>query len=268
MTLISLGTDAPDYLPRIVREHSIRLGHVKVGLWQGVQGARREAEVMPGLPVLVHGDNHLAGPGLLPQGDIDDLAALLDETRSRWFSVHLEYRTAEEFEALRATGYTAPDIPRDEAMERIVRRAEQLRRELPVPLLLENLPHWPAKTLDHAADTDFISEALLETGCDLLLDLSHSRVSGALLGLPDDEYLFRLPLGRVVEVHVSGPRPVNGILRDVHEPMAEEDYALLAWLLRRTHVEAVTLEYWKDADAHAQQLLWLMEIVEQAGPGS
>jgi hypothetical protein len=264
MAPISLGTDAPDYLPRIVQEHGIRLGHVKVGLWQGVEGARREASVMPGLPVLVHGDNHLAGPGLLPQSEIDDLAALLDETRSRWFSAHLEYRTPEEFEAQRSTGYTAPDMPRDEAMERIVRRAEQLRRELPVPLLLENLPHWPTQTSDLAAEPDFIAEALLETGCDMLLDLSHSRVSGALLGLPDDDYLFRLPLGRVVEVHVSGPRPRNGILRDVHEPMSEEDYALLGWLLRRTHVEAVTLEYWKEADAHAEQLLRLMEIVEQS----
>jgi uncharacterized protein (UPF0276 family) len=263
MTPISLGTDAPGSLPRIVREHGIRLGHIKVGLWQGVEGARREAAVMPGLPVLVHGDNHLAGPGLLPQRDLDDLAALLDETHSRWFSVHLEYRTAEEFEALRSTGYTAPDMPRDEAMERIVRRAEQLHRSLPVPLLLENLPHWPAQTTDLAADPDFIAEALLETGCDLLLDLSHSRVSGERLGLPDEDYLFRLPLDRVVEVHVSGPRPKNGILRDVHEPMGQEDYDLLTWLLRRTRPEAVTLEYWKDADAHAEQLLRLMGVLEQ-----
>ena len=268
MPPISLGTDAPDYLPRIVQERGIRLGHVKVGLWQGVEGARREAAVMPGLPVLVHGDNHLSGPGLLPQRDVDDLAALLDETRSRWFSVHLEYRTAEEFEALRSSGYAAPDMPRDEAMERIVRRAEQLRRSLAVPLLLENLPHWPAQTTDLAAEPDFIAEALLETGCDMLLDLSHSRVSGERLGLPDDEYLFRLPLGRVVEVHVSGPRPKNGILRDVHEPMAEEDYTLLGWLLRRTRPEAITLEYWKDADAHAEQLLRLMEIVGETEPGS
>ncbi len=95
MPPISLGTDAPDYLPRIVREHGIRLGHVKIGLWQGVEGARREAAVLPGVPVLVHGDNHLAGPGLLPQQEIDDLAALLEETGSRWFSVHVEYRTPE-----------------------------------------------------------------------------------------------------------------------------------------------------------------------------
>ncbi len=266
MPPISLGTDAPDYLPRIVKEHGIRLGHVKIGLWQGVEGARREAAVLPGVPVLVHGDNHLAGPGLLPQQEIDGLAALLEETGSRWFSVHVEYRTPEEFEALRATRYTAPDLPREEAMERIVRRAEQLRRALPVPLLIENLPHWPSQNLDYSADPDFISEALVETGCDLLLDLSHARVSGERLGLPGEDYLFRVPLGRVVEVHVSGPRPVNGILRDVHEPMAEEDYALLEWLLRRARPEAVTLEYWKDADAHAKQLLQLMEIVGLARP--
>ena len=112
---------------------------------------------------------------------------------------------------------------------------------------LSALVLWMIGYADQARDR--IAEALLETGCDMLLDLSHSRVSGGLLGLPDEEYLFRLPLGRVVEVHVSGPRPKDGILRDMHEPMGEEDYALLGWLLRRTHVEAVTLEYWKDAGA-------------------
>jgi uncharacterized protein len=260
---VSLGTDAPDYLPEIVREHSITLGHIKVGMWQGIEGALREAAVMPDLPILLHGDLQLAGAGPLSAEEVDELAALVDRLGSRWFSAHLEYRTQEEQDAFRATGYTAPDLPREEALERIARRAEQLTSALPVPLLLENMSHWPARTPDHAADPEFIAQALMETGCDLLLDLAHAQVGGEQMGLPDEDYLFRLPLGRVVEVHLSGPRRNNGVLRDAHEPLTENDYDLLSWLLRRRTPDAVTLEYWKDPVAHAEQLVRLGKMLGQ-----
>jgi uncharacterized protein len=269
---VSLGSDVPDYLPGLLERPGVRLDHVKVGLWQGVDGARREAALVPGLPVLLHGDNQVAGSGPLEPGELDALAVLVDETRTPWFSAHLEYRNQKELDGLRAGGYRDADLPRDRALERIVARVEQLGSALPVPILLENMSHWPADTRDLAADPGFITEVLAETGCDILLDLAHARVSGEILGLADEEYLLRLPLGRVVEVHVSGPRRKGAInregamnraptLRDAHEPMSEEDYSLLAWLLRRHRPQAVTLEYWKDPEEHAAQLKRLGEIV-------
>jgi uncharacterized protein (UPF0276 family) len=261
MQRISLGTDVPTYLPRLLEREGIQIDHIKVGLWQGLEGARREAALLPGLPILLHGDVQAAGAEPLSQRELDDLQALVEETRTPWFSVHLDVRSIPEFEALKKGGYQRRDTPRAEALSRIVSRVEQLKAALPVPILLENIPHWPADTLDLAADPEFISEVLLETECDMLLDLSHARVSGERLGLPDEDYLFRLPLGKVVEVHVSGPRVKGGMLRDAHEPMTEDDYALLDWLLRRHRPEAITLEYWKEPKEHATQLKRLREML-------
>ena len=45
------------------------------------------------------------------------------------------------------------------------------------------------------------------------------------------------------EIHVSGPRLDQGVLRDRHLELQEKDYSLLAWLLERTEPQVVTLEY-------------------------
>jgi uncharacterized protein (UPF0276 family) len=44
-------------------------------------------------------------------------------------------------------------------------------------------------------------------------------------------YVRGLPLARVVQVHVSGPRMRGGQLVDVHEPMQAIDYELLDFVL-------------------------------------
>lgn len=260
---ISLGTDVPDYLPDLLRSHNIRLGHVKVGLWQGPQGARREAAVYPGLPTLVHGDLQAAGDSPLPGREVEELAALVADLRSPWFSVHLEYRTQPEFDALKRTLYLGSDLQYELAVERIVARVEQLSAAISAPIILENMSHWPARSTDLAAQPDFICEVVERTGCGFLLDLAHARVSAERLGMSPQDYLLKLPLERLVEVHISGPRRKLGILRDAHEPLSQNDYALLTWLLTRHRPQAVTLEYWKDPAHHAEQLKRLTAIVEQ-----
>ncbi|MEO7911118.1 MAG: DUF692 family multinuclear iron-containing protein [Roseiflexaceae bacterium] len=52
-----------------------------------------------------------------------------------------------------------------------------------------------------------------------------------------------VPLDRVRQLHISGPRLRDGVLFDAHEMLLNEDYALLEWVLRRTKPQALTLEY-------------------------
>jgi uncharacterized protein (UPF0276 family) len=278
--IVSLGSDVPDYLNDLLTTDRVQIDHVKVGLWQGAARARRELAVAARMPistVLLHGDDLAAGDDPLPAQALDELVALVEETRTPWFSLHIEHRTPQEKETFKRTDYTHPDLPRHRAVERIVRRVEQIKSALGVPVLLENVPPWAGDVPDMVVDPEFISEVLVETECDLLLGLSHARVSGDRLGLPYEDYLSRLPLGRVVEVHVSGPRrgrrmrpiwggPLAGqrkrVLWDSHEPMRKDDYDLLAWLLRHHRPQAITLEYWKDPARHAAQLKRLRHMLQ------
>ncbi len=77
-----------------------------------------------------------------------------------------------------------------------------------------------------------------------MLDLAHLRVTAYHLGLDVYAFARSLPLGKVREIHVSGPAFVDGLgLRDDHQELAEADYALLGWVLPMTDAEIVTLEY-------------------------
>lgn len=96
---------------------------------------------------------------------------------------------------------------------------------------------------------------------DFLLDLAHARVTASVFDLDVHEYLTSLPMEKVVQIHVSGPRFKNGHLYDTHEDLQDDDYLLLEWVLRHTIPQMVTLEYFKDRQKLYKQLIRLQEII-------
>ncbi len=129
-----------------------------------------------------------------------------------------------------------------------------LQAAVGVPVLIENLDYNPTGAYEHVCEPEFIAEVLAATEVGLLLDLAHAQVSASRLGYEMWTYLAELPLERVRQLHVSGPRPIGDTLADAHEPLRNEDYALLADLLSETTPWAVTLEYGKDEQALLDQL--------------
>ena len=53
-----------------------------------------------------------------------------------------------------------------------------------------------------------IAQVLSASHCDLLLDTGHARIAAEELGLAAKEYVAALPLERVAQIHVNGPRQV------------------------------------------------------------
>ena len=84
------------------------------------------------------------------------------------------------------------------------------------------------------------------------------------LGYDLRAYLAAFPLERVIEVHVSSPRYVDGRWRSRHEVLEEGDYALLEWLLARTAPRAITLEYWREREQIREQIVRLGEVIAGA----
>jgi uncharacterized protein (UPF0276 family) len=79
---------------------------------------------------------------------------------------------------------------------------------------------------------------------DLLLDLSHLLIASLNTGADPFAELERLPLERVVEVHISGLSAQSGIVWDDHAtPAPDEVFALLERLLERARPRALTIEY-------------------------
>jgi uncharacterized protein (UPF0276 family) len=226
-------------------------------------------ERFAGRPMLLH--NAVANWSLgRPQAvELPDVLPLtlrrLRATRSPWLSVHLGYSVAEVvFDGVNRA--LSPTIEREPLFATICRNLNALRAALPVPLIVENLDYNPSRVYEHICEPGFISAVVEATGVGLLLDLAHAQVSAAALGMPIHAYLEALPLDRVVQLHLSGPRWREGRLVDVHEPLTEGDYDLLRAVLARTAPRAVTLEYHRDAQALADQLERLRPILGGEAP--
>ena len=262
--------------------------YMKVGPFMGMEAIRALSQAYP---LMLHLDDTLSGHTPLPRDQVARLQDLVHLTGTPWTSEHLGFGVAEITldESLQVHALSL-GLRREVARTNIARNASALRAALPVPLLLENVPLYPNVVHRHVTRPAFIREVLDLAGCDLLLDLAHARVTASLLGMTPEAYLNALPLERVREIHVSGPRAIStlpptrqrllqdnaltvaselvfdeGWLVDVHDTMTEVDYALLAWTLARCRPMAISLEYYRDAARLQEQLLRLSQIIENTG---
>ncbi|MDB4897979.1 MAG: hypothetical protein JWN15_4241 [Firmicutes bacterium] len=205
---------------------------------------REVAECRSIRPALVHTLRHAGmSPEAFSQIDWDELNFAIAACRSPHVAIHLQSMAADW------------DFPVDPAvqdgtvarrvLERMITHILAAQERLHVPLLLENIPLGGSRgNLWICARPATICEALAATDTGLLLDTAHLRSAAWYLGMDPHAYALALPLERVREIHVTGPRLVPGEgLRDRHRELLEEDYALLAWLLERTSPAMVTLEY-------------------------
>lgn len=222
-------------------------GRIEVDyLETGGHFVERTVAQFPDRPLLLHNSVFnwsLAHPTALEEQQIvARTREALERTRAPWLSVHLGFSAADVFFDTHMTA-RSPALPYAELFANMCRNICALQSAIRVPLILENLDYCPGGAYEHICEPDVIADVLNETGAGLLLDLAHARVSAARIGLPIETYLGQLPLDRVRQLHISGPRSRAGVLFDAHEALLEEDYALLEWLLLRTQPLALTLEY-------------------------
>lgn len=197
---------------------------------------------------------------------------VLGQTRERLaltgapcLSVHLGYSTA-QVEFKRGSGFVPASVPaeplaRDALFTAITQNLRALQKAINVPLLIEGLDYNPTGAYEHVCEPEFMAEVLGATDASLLLDLAHAQVSASRLGYELEAYLAALPLKRVKQLHVSGPRSDGKTLFDAHEPLREEDYELVADILERTDPWALTLEYGKDEQAFLEQTTRLRQLI-------
>ena len=264
------GTDLVDYL--------------KVGPFMGTQAI---AELASHHPLMLHLDDTLSGHTPLPDQAVERILDWVQLTGTPWTSEHIGFSVPDvTLDKALVTQAASDLLSRKQALHNIKRNALALAQSLPVPLLLENVPLFPNLAHMHICEPDFIAEVIEDTGCEILLDLAHARVSADVLGYDVHDYLLRLPLTRVVELHLSGPRPARETdarrralvrrnarsiahlihfgdhnLVDAHESLQEEDYALLEWVLACTQPRAISLEYFRRPEPLHEQLVRLGEIL-------
>jgi hypothetical protein len=216
----------------------------------GGQRGRRLAAAAERWPIVSHGlCGDFAGAAPVDDELTVELGRFLRRHGARWYSDHLCFThvAGAEVHDLLPLPHT------DEAALRVAERVRLLRDRLALPIALENVsaylraPTPPGSTvLDEA---DFVRRVVEAADCLLLLDVNNVYVNAVNFGFDADDYVARLPLERVVQIHMAGhlveERDNTGaptLLIDTHgAPVIDPVYALLQRTLERMRAENLVL---------------------------
>jgi uncharacterized protein (UPF0276 family) len=258
MPAIQLSADLSDALLYLLNEEVKIVDAVEVGPWFTPQQIRAYRQSLPDMAFHFHAADLIENIGSPPAG-IGQIADYLTCTESPWVSVHISVWQRGDIGKLKS-GQLVPLPEIDQGRQQFVEKVIRLASSIQVPVLIENVEPLPFEGYNFWARPDFICRVFAQTGSGFLLDTGHARISAENLGMAVCDYLQLLPLERVVQVHASGPRRVDGCLVDAHQALQKEDYDLLEFILAKTHPQVVTLEYIQEADALRQQLVRLRSI--------
>ena len=176
------------------------------------------------------------------------IAAEAKRTRTPWIGEHLAFVTADPLSSgdntPTALTYTVCPQLSEETIEQVVQNLAVLESRFDEPLILENSPQYftvPGSTMSMV---DFIDAVFQRSNVGLLLDLTHFFITMLNTGKDALTEIEKLPLERVVEIHISGLNVQSGIAWDDHAtPAPPPVFELLDRVLERVRPKAVTFEY-------------------------
>jgi hypothetical protein len=210
-------------------------------------------------PIILHCAS-MSVAGFIPpsQQTVDEISLETARTQTPWIGEHLAFVSADGVheEADRDSAptnltYTICPQLSEEAVERVSMNLSALRPKFSAPIILENSPQYfaiPGSTMSMA---DFVAMVASQCDVDLLLDLSHFMITSKNTGVDSSKEIEKLPLERVVEIHMSGMSQADGIVWDDHAvPACPEMFALLEQVIRRARPRALTMEYNWEAVPH------------------
>ena len=171
---------------------------------------------------------------------LDPLRAFLRDLETPWHSDHLCFGAAD--------GRMAHDLLplpfTEEAVANCVQRFTEARDALDITLAFENVSYYAPQSEDGLVEADFVREVLERADGRMLFDVNNLYVNSQNFGFDPLAYIDRIPLERVVQIHVAGHLIEDEHLRiDTHgEPIGDGVYVLLERVLERTGPVPVLLE--------------------------
>ncbi len=165
------------------------------------------------LPLIPHGLDLSIGSDAPPDSAyIKGLAVLVETVRAPWFTDHLCFTRGGGLNL----GQLAPLQFSEEVLEVVERNVRHLRSVIQTPFLLENISYdfvVPGGSMDEAT---FINETVRRADVGLLLDVTNVFTNAENHAFDPRAFIDRLPLDRVVQLHVAGGHQINGRWVDSH----------------------------------------------------
>lgn len=192
-------------------------------------------------PIVTHGLTLCLGtPDAPERAYVAELRQLLRSLGARWHSEHLCWGGAGG-----AFLHDLLPLPQTtEAATRAAARLRELRDALEVDVALENVSTYAHPGPRGMSEVDFVLEVLERSDGKMLLDVNNVWVNQNNHGIDAKAYIDRIPVERVVQIHIAGHlvRP-DGLIIDTHaEPVSTPVRELLAYTMKRMPEVPVLLE--------------------------
>lgn len=211
---------------RLLADGRIRLDRFKVPDWPWLV-----AEASAQLPVAVH-FTLKARLGRLQNTNWSLVESLLEQTGTPYVNLHLVPEVKDyPFIPAHAPNPEHFALVTDAMLADVVATVEHFGAQR---VIVENVPYRgpQGEVLRPAVEPDVIRRIVSETGCGLLLDISHARIAAHHLGVDAREYMQSLPTDQLRELHFTGLHRLGERLQD-HLPVLPEDWLVLEWVLER-----------------------------------
>lgn len=206
-------------------------------------------------PLLIHGfmgsvDYYIGNTIDFSKIDWEKVEQLESICSSEYYSCHIG-GLASKIQGIDWNGIDCSKDDEKKILNQSIDNLKEIKKIFKKPVIIENIPIF--QNCDNSnlnfprcvGKPDFISTLIQEANVDFLLDIAHARVSASALGMDIYEYLDKLPLDRIVEIHVSGVKDSKlNQLVDFHCEMDETDIDLLIYVISKTDkLQVITHEF-------------------------
>jgi hypothetical protein len=194
-------------------------------------------------PVVMHGVTlSIGGPDPLDFEYLKKLKNLAGKTKTPWFSDHLSWGklAGAHYHDLLPLPY------RKDVLDYVAERARIVQDFLEIPFALENLSSYAGFTGDEMTEWEFYAGVVEKADIRMMLDVNNIYVSSRNQGFSPKEYYSKLPLERVVQIHLAGHSDYGAYCLDTHDhPVCDEVWKIYAEVYPLTGPVSTLLE-WDD----------------------
>jgi len=192
---------------------------------------RLSCQILDRDPVLTHGlTMSVGGYDAWDEDYLRDLGTFLVRTSTPWHSEHLCFTSVDSncLHELLPLPFTR------EAVRHTIARAKSLQARLPVPLLLENITYYAELGAAEMDEADFITAVLEGADTGWLLDINNVYVNALNFNFDPKEWLSRMPLDRVTQLHIAGHKTFGNLTIDTHgAEVIDPVIDLMQWTLAK-----------------------------------
>ncbi|WP_323837566.1 DUF692 domain-containing protein [Photorhabdus africana] len=131
---------------------------------------------------------------------INKLKQVVNDKNPKWYSDHLSATRHVDIEI----GHLMPIQFSIENACKIIEKIKKIKSQFSDRFIIENIAYYYEMSFSDLSEIEFINRIIKGSDCGMLLDINNLYINSINHNYDPEEFLLKLPLGHVVEIHLAG----------------------------------------------------------------